>query len=192
MINVTDLLRKIRIKLCGGATGIGNLDLLKKRGLKVGKNFQALDECVIDSSHCWLISIGDNVTFAPGVHVIAHDASTKHHLGYTKIGLVSIGNNAFIGEGSIILPNVKIGNNVVVGSGSVVANDIPDNCVAAGNPAKVISTIDEYLRKHKENMKTRPLFDESWALHRNISENMKKIMIEKLKDGIGYIVGYKE
>lgn len=187
-----ELLRKIRIKLSGGTAGVENLDELKKRGLKVGKNFRAQEGCIIDGPHCWLISIGDNVTFAPGVYVMAHDASTKLHLGYTKIGLVAIGNNTFIGAKSMILPNVKIGNNVIVGSGSVVTNDIPDNCVAAGNPAKVISTMDEYLGKHKEKMKTRPLFDEGWSLHRKINENMKKTMIEKLKDGIGYIVGYKE
>lgn len=187
MINVMGLLRKIRIKLFGGVVGVGNLDELKKRGLKVGKNFQAYEGCVIDSSHCWLISIGDNVRFATEVHVFAHDGTPKPYLGYTKIGLVTIGNNTLIGAKSIILPDVKIGNNVIVGCGSVVANDIPDNCVAAGNPAKVISTMDEYLRKHKENIKTRPLFNEEWTIGGKINEKMKKIMIEKLKDGFGYI-----
>lgn len=68
---------------------------LVKRGLKIGKGFSIQAKCMIDSSHCWLIQIGDNVTLAPGVHVLAHDASTKRSLGYTKIGLVRIGNNVF-------------------------------------------------------------------------------------------------
>lgn len=56
----------------------------------------------------------------------------------TLLGGVSIGNNTFIGGGSIILPKIKIGNNVVIGAGSVVIKNIPDNVVVVGNPAKII------------------------------------------------------
>lgn len=49
-----------------------------------------------------------------------------------------IGNNAWIGGSSVILPGVTIGNNVVVAAGSVVVKDVPDNVVVAGNPAKII------------------------------------------------------
>jgi acetyltransferase-like isoleucine patch superfamily enzyme len=52
-------------------------------------------EVIIDYSHYWHITIGENVTIAPRVHILAHDASTKLHLGYTKIGKVDIGNNNF-------------------------------------------------------------------------------------------------
>ena len=45
----------------------------------------------------------------------------------------------------------NIGNNVVIGGGSVVTKDIPDNVVAAGNPCKVICTLDEYRKKHKDD-----------------------------------------
>ena len=60
---------------------------LIKMGMKVGKNFGRLNGVILDPSHCWLIEIGDNVTMAPRVHVLCHDASTKQFLGYTKIGL---------------------------------------------------------------------------------------------------------
>ena len=49
-----------------------------------------------------------------------------------------IGNNVFVGSGSIILPGVTIGNNVIVGAGSVVRTDIPDDSVVTGNPATII------------------------------------------------------
>ncbi len=61
---------------------------LIKQGMVIGKNFERLNNVLIDDSHCWLIEIGDNVTLAPRVHILAHDASTKMFLGYTKIGCV--------------------------------------------------------------------------------------------------------
>ena len=66
-------------------------------GMTVGKNFGRLNGVILDPSHCWLIEIGDNVTLAPRVHILCHDASTKQFLNYTKIGRVTIGNNVFIG-----------------------------------------------------------------------------------------------
>lgn len=77
-MNFRSILNKIR----------GNMDVpsLKKKGLKVGNNVFINFGCIIDESFCWLISIGDNVTLAPNVHILAHDASTKKELGYTKMG----------------------------------------------------------------------------------------------------------
>ena len=51
-----------------------------------------------------------------------------------------IGNDCVIGINAIIMPGIHIGNQVVIGGGSVVTKDIPDNCIAVGNPAKVIKT----------------------------------------------------
>lgn len=66
----------------------GNTDIpaLIRKGLSVGKDVFINFGCIIDDSFCWLISIGDHVTLAPNVHILAHDASTKKELGYTKIG----------------------------------------------------------------------------------------------------------
>ena len=55
-----------------------------------------------------------------------------------KKGEIIIGNNCWIGAGAIILMNVHIGNNCVIGAGSIVTKDIPDNCIAVGNPARCI------------------------------------------------------
>ncbi|MDD9281329.1 hypothetical protein PVN34_22725 [Bacillus thuringiensis] len=93
-----------------------------------------------------------------------------------------------MGAKTTVLPNVKIGNNVVIGAGSIVTNDIPDNSLAVGNPARVIGSTDDYLKKEKDKMKSRMLFDESWTERGNISEEKKEEMIEKLKDGTGYVI----
>ncbi|MFK4391700.1 acetyltransferase [Bacillus sp. AFS026049] len=184
---ISKIKRKIKYILGIGNGYILDLEGLKKRGLKVGRNFSYNVGCIIDPSHCWKISIGDNVTLAPNVHILAHDASTKMHLDYTKIGLVNIGNKVFIGAGSIILPNVKIGDNVIIGAGSVVSKDIKSNTVVVGNPAKVIGTTTEYIVKNKNQMKDSRLFDESYTLNGNITENKKDEMINILKNGIGYL-----
>lgn len=59
-------------------------------------------------------------------------------IGETYKGKPTIGNNVSLGVSVTIIGNVHIGNNVIVGAGSVVVKDVPDNCVVAGNPAKVI------------------------------------------------------
>lgn len=180
-------LRYFKSAIIGKIRGEIPTEKLVKMGLTVGRNFNRQQGCIIDDSHCWLITIGDNVTLAPRVHILAHDASTKMYLNYAKIGLVRVGSNVFIGAGSIILPNVRIGDNVIIGAGSIVTKDIPDNSLAVGNPAKVIGTTSIYIEKNKELMKTRPAFDESWTLRKNITASQKKQMIQALENGIGYV-----
>lgn len=155
-------------------------------GLSIGENPSIQDQVLIDPSHAWLITIGDRVTLAPRVHILAHDASTKRMLGYTLIGNVTIGNDVFIGAGSIILPNVTIGNKVIIGAGSVVTHSIPDNSIAVGNPAKIISTYDEYQRKRENQLANTAVFDESFTIHQ-ISEEKKTLMKEKLTHSIGFV-----
>jgi Serine acetyltransferase len=176
-----------KVRIVQKITGEQSVNDLVRSGLRVGENFHKLQGCIIDGSHCWLISIGNNVTLAPRVHILAHDASTKMYLNYSKIGLVKIGNNVFIGAGTIILPNVKIGDNVIIGAGSVVCNDIPENSVAVGNPAKVIGSTNGYVNKNRELMKSRPAYDESYTIRNNINDIQKMKMIQDLDNGIGYV-----
>lgn len=160
---------------------------LIKMGLKVGKNFKRLNGVMLDPAHCWLITIGDNVTMAPRVHILAHDASTKQFLNYTKIGRVNIGNNVFIGAESVVLPNVTIGDNVVIGANSTVTKNIPSNSVYVGSPAEFVCTVDEYIKKNKENMKNSPIYGEEYTLRNNVDNEKKHVMYNDLKDKIGYI-----
>jgi len=181
------ILKKIKAFTLGKLRGETPTQQLLKMGLIVGKNFNRLSGCIIDSSHCWLIRIGDNVTLAPRVHILAHDASTKMFLNYTKIGLTEIGNNVFIGASSIILPNVKIGNNVIIGAGSVITKDVPNNSLVVGNPARVIGSTSEYINKNTELFKIRPTYNEKWTIGCNITASQKEQMIQELKSGIGYV-----
>ena len=66
-----------------------------------------------------------------------------------SFGKIRIGNNVHIGTNAIIMPGVRIGNNCIIGCGAIVTKDVPDNSVAAGIPARVIETLDEYIKKNK-------------------------------------------
>ncbi|EEL48454.1 MULTISPECIES: acyltransferase [Bacillus cereus group] len=177
------LVRLLKAKIRGEYS----IETLKDMGLVVGRNFNKQDGCIIDPSHCWHICIGDDVTLAPRVHILAHDASTKIHLGYTKIGNVIIGSRVFVGASTIILPNVKIGDDVVIGAGSVVAKDIPSNSVAVGNPARVVCSLQDYIEKNRDLMKIRPVYDEKWTLRQDMTKGQKAKMVKNLEDGIGYV-----
>lgn len=156
-------------------------------GMSVGKNFQRLNGVILDPSHCWLIEIGDNVTLAPRVHILCHDASTKMFLGKTKIGRVTIGNNVFIGAESVVLPGVTIGSNVIVGANTTVTHDIPSNTVVAGNPAKQICSLKDYLEKEKNRMKNSPCYGEEYTLRQNVSMELRKKQKSELLEKMGYI-----
>lgn len=90
------------------------------------------------------ITIGKKVMFGPAVTI----ATVGHPIHpdlreYMYTAPVKIGDNVWIGGNVTICPGVTIGENSVIGAGSVVIHDVPANCIAAGNPAKVIREIDE-------------------------------------------------
>ena len=156
-------------------------------GMKVGKNFGRLNGVILDPSHCWLIEIGDDVTLAPRVHILCHDASTKTFMNYTKIGNVTIGNRVFIGAESVVLPGVTIGDDVIIGANSTVTHNIPSNSVAVGSPARVICTLEEYIQKEKKRMEFAPVYDESYTLRKDISIELRMKQKNELDGKIGYI-----
>lgn len=174
-------------KLKAKIRGTIDIDRLMKDGLTVGENFHAQEGVIIDPGHCWLIEFGDNVTLAPRVHILAHDASTKIPLGYTKIGKVRIGNNVFIGAGSVVLPNVQIGDNVVIGAMSLVTKDLSSNGVYVGNPCIKIANYSDWVDKQRERMKESNIYDEAFTIGHISTENKQK-MKEELTENIGYIL----
>lgn len=182
------LIRKIYYFIKGGNPDEEAIEYAKAHGFRAGKNFHYNSGYPIDGNWPWLISVGDNVTLATGVKLLAHDASTAKTGVHTKIGIVSIGNNVFIGANSIVLCNTRIGDNVVVGAGSVVTHDIPSNSVYAGNPARFICSFEEYAKKHRDNQKIHPIFREhTWQEWPDADPEEWERMREKLKNTFGYL-----
>lgn len=123
-------------------------------GMRIGERttiFNA-NTVLIDKTRPWLIEIGDDVQITRGVVILTHGYDWSVLKGkYGEVlgsaGKVKIGNNVFVGMNTMILKGVTIGNNVIIGAGSLVNKDIPDNCVVAGNPARVVMSLEEYHEK---------------------------------------------
>ncbi|GAA0083719.1 DapH/DapD/GlmU-related protein [Clostridium sp. CTA-7] len=125
--------------------------------LIVGKNCKIGDYVHIAAGE--RVTIGENCLMASKIYIsdINHgdysgnfeysspDTPPDDRTLYTKP--VSIGNNVWIGENVCILPGVNIGNGCIIGANSVVNRDVPDNCIVAGVPAKVIKKYDKYTKK---------------------------------------------
>lgn len=120
----------------------------------LGENCEINMNCVF--LDCNKITIGNNALIAPGVHIytVFHPINASERINInnkkgefpfaiSRTSPVAIGDNVWIGGGSIVLPGVTIGNNVTVGAGSVVTKSLPDNVLAYGNPCRIIRKIDK-------------------------------------------------
>jgi maltose O-acetyltransferase len=90
------------------------------------------------------VTIGDNVLFGPAVQVYTatHPLdAVRRRSGVESGRAIAIGNDVWIGGGAILNPGVTVGDNAVIGAGSVVVKDIPPGVFAAGNPARVIRAL---------------------------------------------------
>ncbi len=91
------------------------------------------------------VMFGPNVTVATAGHPV--DPELRRQIAQFNIP-VHIGNNVWIGAGSVLLPGVSIGDNTVIGAGSIVTRDIPANVVAVGNPCRVLREIGDHDREY--------------------------------------------
>lgn len=110
--------------------------------ISVGENFYMNHNCVI--LDCAAVTFGDHVLIAPncGFYTAGHPLDPEQrNQGLEYAYPITVGSNVWIGGSCVILPGVKIGDNCIIGAGSVVTKDIPADCVAVGNPCRVLRKI---------------------------------------------------
>ena len=138
----------------------------RKKGVEIGENTY-IGGVVFGAGGRDPISIGNDCVLT-GCTILGHDASPALFIPelqgtglYDRISLTRktvIKDQCFIGVNATILCGVTIGPRAIVGAGAVVTRDVPPGTVVAGNPARVICTIDEFIEKHKHQMNTHPEF----------------------------------
>ena len=111
--------------------------------INAGQNvFMNFNCCILDVAQ---VQIGDNCMMGPNVQIYTatHPLEAKErNSGREFAKPISIGKNVWIGGNTVICPGVTIGNNVVIGAGAIITKSFPDDVFIAGNPAKIIKSID--------------------------------------------------
>lgn len=103
------------------------------------------------TSEAYLITIGNHCALTEGVKIFTHGGARVARGKYPNFdlfGKVVLGDRVYVGSGAQIMPGVTIGDNVLIAAGSVVTKSIPSNIVVAGNPAKYICSLDEYIERN--------------------------------------------
>lgn len=179
------------MQLAEGGVSLRIIDKAKKyffykRNINVGKNTRILTKMKNFGSEPFLVEIGDNCIITPGVCFITHDASIDIALRYKNINRkvgsdkyelmdrIHIFDNCILGLNSIIMPGVSIGPNSIVGAGAVVTKDVPEGVIVAGNPAKIIGSIDDYYMKNEDRIFLIPITTNLEQRKNSILLNLKK------------------
>ena len=150
MFPISYLIAKVRYKLMHNDKEVIS-NYFRKAGMTIGKGCNIC--CNIMNTEPYLISLGDNVTISGNVTLITHDNSIQKVLKDKTdyVGPIKIGNNCFIGAGSMVLLGVTLADNIIVAAGSVVTKSFHEReIIIAGNPAKKIGTWSDYGKKYAD------------------------------------------
>lgn len=147
---------KIRYwKACRSSSSF--IKYMRYKGILIGEGcvIPAPKTVSIDFTRPSLITIGNNVRINKDMTIMTHDYASvvflnKYNEFVNSSGKITIGNNVYFGRHVTVLKGVTIGDNCIIGFGSLVMKDIPANSVAAGSPARVICSLDEYFEKRKK------------------------------------------
>ncbi len=156
---------------------------LKKKGALHSQGENCFISKAANIPDPYLLSIGNNTWITSGCQLLCHDASViminimrGGHLD--RVGPIVMGDNSFLGNNVIVLPDSRIGANAIVGAGSVVTKDIPENSVYAGSPARFVCTFDEYVGKIENDTKGYPW---SELLKKHATHVFDPVLEEQLK-----------
>jgi maltose O-acetyltransferase len=183
LAEVRRTLRKVQ-KMRQRLRGEIDMEALVERGLQLGSNVYVAPWCLIDPVFPFLISIGDGCRLAPRVHVLAHDATSREALGYTRLAPVHIGRRVFVGADTLVLPGVTIGDDTVVGAGSLVSSDIPAGSLAVGRPARLVGNTRDLFERRRARIEAGPRFAFS---DQDTPEGRARIRLQVEQAGEGYI-----
>jgi len=162
---------------------------LKAMGMRIGQGVNLPASTWIDTSHCFLISIGDWCGFGEQCLILAHDGQMDEFLDAGLLGKVTIHESCHFGSRTVILPGVEVGPRTIVGANSVVSKSLPPDTVCAGAPAKVLCSLDDYLARHREQLAQARKFP--WTEYNAgalTSERLQEVL-EALEQGPAYITG---
>lgn len=140
--------RRLMYKLTNNREFIN--DFYRKEGVKIGSNSIICSYTKI-SEPC-LVEIGDDCVVSSNVAFVTHDHSINKVCEKSNLfGKIKIGNNCFIGQGAMLLYGVELADNIIVASGSVVTKSFHEHdIIVGGNPAKKISTWNEFRKKNAD------------------------------------------
>jgi len=144
------------------------IERYKQAGVSIGQDCYVWN---VNLSFGDPISIGHHCVLT-GCTILGHDASPALFIEELSPGgpferrslfrPTVIHDRVFIGVGAIVLCGRTVGPNSIVAAGAVVTHDVPSNMVVAGNPAKVVGTLKDFVDKHRKQLMNNP----DWYEHR--------------------------
>lgn len=172
-----DLVRRFRGELL--------LDDYRKAGARIAGDVLA-NGLTINKNDCFLITIEAGVVLGPNVLILAHDASLRPEVGFTRVAPVKIGSGSFVGARAVLLPGSTIGRNCIIAAGSVVAGSIESDSVYGGVPAKRLGSKSDHLKKWQTISDVGPKFAEGWKADVKV-EHLRDRMRDEIGEGNGWV-----
>lgn len=170
------------------------INWLRNQGVTIGEGTYIYPyNTLIDVSRPSLVTIGKNCFINQHFTLLTHDWVTKVFLGsnlsfINSSGRVTIGNNVSFGQNVMVLKGVSIGDNCFIGAGSIVTKDIPANSIAVGVPCNVVMTLEEYYNKRLKCCEA-----EALDYARSINERYhRKPKVEEMKEEFIWFVSGDE